>query len=180
MKNMFFNIISSVLFIAILGLYLFVLIIINFSDINKYLWLNLLSVLVLVAVIVLSVMWILPYKKNFITYWKKTIFLTCVISTAMIITLLMYISSLLFISNFDKDRWLDCPELRTYMISDLEDEYSIKGMHKVDLVKLLGEPTLKVTENCYEYYVSSGLIDSYFYRINFENDIVVTTVIAEH
>lgn len=190
MKNKISTIFSYISFVVVSVLYLMVLFILSFSNLAEHICKTLfdgkinvyeMACIIFVLVLFLCIILNLIYKKHCVKKNNKNVwFLSGVMLLSVIITLVTFNVSIKNIKNFDKSCWINMPLLRTYMISDIEQNYKITEMNKEQVIELLGEPTIKTTESCYEYYVGTNLIDSEFYMITFENDKVISTKTVEH
>lgn len=100
---------------------------------------------------------------------------------AIVITALIFVGAVSYISEFTPKKWAAYEPLRIYMIDDFEDEYTVLGKTNEEIVELLGEPkSVLGNDELYEYYVGDGIIDPYGYQIEFENGRVINKKLIEH
>ena len=80
------------------------------------------------------------------------IFFVCVLFIGL------YIGANIDNSTFSQERWERYPDMRYYMIEDLEKKHTIIGMTEEEILELLGEPTYAYTDSNpryrhYKYYI---------------------------
>lgn len=102
--------------------------------------------------------------------------------TGIIINCIIHNSVFVYVSNFTRSKWKSLPDIRYYMIDDLENEHEITGKTEQDILYLLGEPTYVQERETkqYSYYVGKGYIDSVFYDIIFKDGVAIDAFSGEH
>jgi len=81
---------------------------------------------------------------------------------------------------FNSERWIEHPEKRIKMHSDLERNYQLEGMSKAEIIKLLGSPDgIQDCPDTISYYSPDTIsIDGLLMTITFEDDIAVLVDVA--
>lgn len=110
------------------------------------------------------------------------------IFASLIIILVIIIGSSYLNSMFTSKRWINNPDIRYRMIDDLENNYSLIGKDKQNIISLLGEPDVSWQHDFdnghyvyFQYYIGSErelfefMDESHIYLIAFCNGYVVST-----
>lgn len=152
-----------------------------FSDLFRTLNYGLLTY-IFAVIYALAIILPIVFRKRITKYLSLPI--TYLISTiiAVITVGVIFVGSVLYISEFSQQKWDNNSLLRIHMIDDLEQEHKIIGKTEQEIIDLLGEPACIYDTNqiIYEYYVGDSGSDPYGYKIKFENNIVKSTVVVEH
>lgn len=93
------------------------------------------------------------------------------VSLILIIILSLWSLSLGGNSEFNFNEWNNHYEDRYKMIPSLIDNYNLIGMHRDDVINLLGTNGLYTNNDvALEYYVAKGLGDPMFFGIYFDTN----------
>ncbi len=133
------------------------------------------ALIVIFGFIYLSAL-IIPFalRKKFKKMWKSilTALVTTIVSVCLCALVLMGVSS--HVSHFDVGRWNEYPDLRLYMIDELEPR--VMNMTERQVKDLLGDPCDVSTQGArtvYDYYAGHQTIDDILIRISFEDGAAV-------
>ena len=94
----------------------------------------------------------------------------------------------LYRHTFSRQRWLDEPLSRKYMLNDLEKRYGLTGMTMEGLTALLGnedsrQSTFKLSKTVYPpettlvYYIGEDGMEDLWLILSFENGVCVSSTV---
>ena len=149
------------------------------SDLFRYAWGGTMPYLFALLYLLAFLIPILLRKRlNGILSMPAAMVLSTITAAATALILLAGVRT--YMSDFTPTKWEKNPQLRTYMLEDLEQDHSLVGKSEEKIAALLGEPTDILSETVWEYYIGPGFMDPYGYRITFENGVVASSEIIEH
>lgn len=98
--------------------------------------------------------------------WLKYLIMYA-ITAVFIIFLFVSIAAISnYYSDFTKEKWLEYPQFRSYMLEDLKENHGLIGMDGGGVIELLGTPDSK-NETRFLYYVDKQNRTSMFIEIIF-------------
>lgn len=78
-----------------------------------------------------------------------------------------------YFSKFAKEKWLEYPQLRFYMLDDLKENHGLLDMDENGVIELLGQPDTK-NEMTFAYYAHKVNKDSIYIEIKFQEGKAVS------